>query len=339
MKRLVFSIIVFLLAGFILAEKVATFPQLIKPFYIMTDDTHLIITDGPTINTYSLKDYTPIKRFGRAGEGPQEFKLNKRRSAGSVHIYVHPDYILANSLGKVSYFTIDGKFIKERPTNGSPGIRFQPLGNQFVGEGFVNEDNTYYSIRNIYGADFKRGKELYRRKSFSQPEGDMNPFYMTSPIMQVYGDHIYINDAEELKLHVFDAKGDKLSPITCDYKPLPVTEEYKAAIMNWYRTYPSFKDLYNLWKDRLKFPKYRPSIRWFNVVDQKVYVLTNKKDGDKSEFIIFDLEGKLLKRVMVLLKEKDERLFCPYTIKNGKIFQLIENGDEEEWELYVTAIQ
>jgi hypothetical protein len=41
---------------------------------------------------------------------------------------------------------------------------------------------------------------------------------------------------------------------------------------------------------------------------------------------------------MVPLAEKDERLWYPYVIKNGKLYQLIENLDEEEWELHVTEI-
>ena len=42
---------------------------------------------------------------------------------------------------------------------------------------------------------------------------------------------------------------------------------------------------------------------------------------------------------MVPLAEKDDRLWYPYVIKNGKLYQLIENSNKEEWELHVTEIK
>lgn len=339
MKRIVFSILVSLVAGFIFAEKVATFPQLNNPFYIIADSEQLYITDGPTINIFSLKDYKLIARFGRLGEGPQEFALIPRRSEGNVNIFVHRDYIMANSVGKVSYFSKNGKFMNERRYN-SLGSFFQPLGKQFVGEGFDLVENKNFNIRNIYDSDFKIGLELYRRESFPQPDGkSRNPFYMISPVMRVYQDRVYINDAEELKILVFDSDGKKLPIIACDYENLPVTEAEKARIINWYKTNINFKELYERWKNDLKFPKYFPAIRWFNVADDKVYVLTYKKEGEKSEFYIFDIKGTFLKKVMLPLKEKDERLWYPYTIGNGKLYQLIEDEESEMWELYIEDIK
>ena len=326
-------------AGFVFPGKVAVFPGLANPFYILADNSQLYITDGPVINIYSLTDYKPVKKFGRAGEGPREFKLNPRRSAGSAFIFIHPDYILANSLGKVLYFSKKGEFIKETRVN-TRARRFRTLGQGFAGEEFVREkDNMRYSVRFIYNSNFKRVKELYRRQSFSQPQGDMNPFYMVSPIMEVYRDRVYINDPEGLTIYVFDANGNQLPSIKHNYDKLVITDDYKNEMLNWYKTYPSFKDRWPQWKDRLKFPGYFPAIRWFNVIDDKIYVLTHKQENEKSEFIILDLDGKFLKKAMVPLVEKDERLWYPYTIKNDKLYQLIENPDEEEWELHVKEIK
>lgn len=341
MKRFVLSIsiLVFLLGGLIFAEKVASIPQLNRPFYLFVDESQLYITDGPTINIFSLKDYKQVVKFGRAGEGPQEFSLIPRRADGNVNIFIHKDYILANSQGKVSYFTKKGEYVKERRVT-SNGVNFQPIGDQFAGEGFDQTDNTSYNIRNIYDSDFKRGVELFRRISFPQAEGrERNPFYMVSPVMRVYNDRVYINDAEELKIHVFDSTGKKLPVITCDYNKLPVTADDEKNIITWYKTNINFKDLYERWKGLLKFPKYFPAVRWLNVADDKVYVLTYKKEGDKSEFYIFDINGKFIKNVMLPLKEKDERLWYPYTIGNEKLYQLIENEETENWELFTVDIK
>jgi len=338
-KSMMVFVLICWISGFVFPEKVAVFAGVTNPFYILADDSQLYITDGPTINIYSTADYKPVKRFGRAGEGPQEFKLDPRRSAGSVFIFIHPDYILASTLDKVLYFSKKGEFIKETRTNSS-AIMFRTPGKGFAGEDFLLEkNNVRYSVRCIYDSNFKKVKELYRRVSFSQPQGDLNPFYMISPIMEVYQDRVYINDAEELTIHVFDSSGNQLPQIKYKYDKLAITNDYKNEMLNWYKTYPSFKDRYPLWKDRLKFPAYFPAIRAFNVADDKIYVLTHKKQGKNSEFIIFDIKGKFLKTLMVPMMEKDERLYYPYTIRNGKLYQLIENPDKEEWELHVTEIK
>ncbi|HLP44706.1 MAG TPA: hypothetical protein VK469_02100, partial [Candidatus Kapabacteria bacterium] len=65
----------------------------------------------------------------------------------------------------------------------------------------------------------------------------------------------------------------------------------------------------------------------------------HKKEAEKSEFYIFDIKGTFLKKIMLPLKEKDERLWYPYTIGNGKLYQLVEDEDTETWELHVTDIK
>lgn len=340
MNKVFFSVLIMvvLLAGIapVFADKAAVFPHLNNPFFIHADDSRLYITDGPTISIISLKDYKLLKTFGKAGEGPKEFKVNPYRSAGSVVISIQPDCIFVNSLGKVSYFTKKGEFIKETRTNSS-SIRFQPLGEQFAGEGFVQEGNIRYSIRSIYDANFKKSKELYRRKSFAQVEGDINPFFYVSPIMIVSNNRVFINGAQELEIYVFDGSGQKIRTLSCDQDKLVITAEHKEKIHHWFKTYRSSKQFYDYVKDRFAFPEYFPGVRDFKVADQKVYVLTYKREGDKSGFVIFDIEGKLLKEVMVPLAEIDDFLYYPYTIQNGKLYQLIDNA-EEEWELHVTAI-
>lgn len=340
MKKLkFFGVILLLLTSFIFAEKVLDLPELNRPFFIRMDDERLYITDGPTISIYSLKDYSFVKRFGKSGDGPREFRVNPNRSAGSVVIALGPDYILANSLTRIAYFKKDGTFIKERKTS-IPGGRLQPIGNNFVGESFIQDNNKIYMVKNLHDSNFKFIKELHRRENFFQQEGDLNPFYSTPTRCQIYDNKIFINGTEEdVVIHVFDSSGNKIYNINHRCVKTKVTEEYEKGIRNWYRTYLGVRRSYNLVIDRLKFPKYFPAIRMFHVANQKVYVLTYLKKNEESEFLIFYIKGKFLKKIVVPLAEKDERLYYPYTIGNGKIYQLIENEDEEVWELHVAEIK
>jgi hypothetical protein len=57
---------------------------------------------------------------------------------------------------------------------------------------------------------------------------------------------------------------------------------------------------------------------------------------------IYSEEGKLLKTVFVPLVETDMLLppvYNYYTIKQGKLYRLVENVDTEEWNLYISAIE
>ena len=114
------------------------------------------------------KGFFPYKKFGREGEGPSEFKLDSRNARG-VMIALTEGEILVNSVNKLSFFTKSGTFINEDWTN-NRRIRFQAVGEgKYVGECFAVHKRMNYSLRNLYDSDFKRGKELYRRKSFFQP--------------------------------------------------------------------------------------------------------------------------------------------------------------------------
>jgi hypothetical protein len=155
--------------------------------------------------------------------------------------------------------------------------------------------------------------------------------------MIVSNNRVFINGAQELEIHVFDGSGQKVRTLRHDQDKVEMTEKYKEKIRNWFKTYRGTKRFYEYVKGRFAFPQYLPGVRDFKVADQKVYVLTYKREGDKSGFVIFDIKGKLLKKVMVPLVEKDEFLYYPYTIQGGKLYQLIDNA-EEEWELHVTGI-
>jgi hypothetical protein len=90
-------------------------------------------------------------------------------------------------------------------------------------------------------------------------------------------------------------------------------------------------------KQNGKFPRYFP-IQSFQVDDGKIYVQTFKLVRGKSEFYIFDLGGNLLRKVMVPFRGSELLCAYPFTIAQGKIYQLIENDDTEEWELHINKI-
>ena len=144
MKTLFFLFLLFLiLITRTFSVKIATFQAHLIPDAILINDNQLYITEGSSVLIYSMKDFKLIKKFGRKGEGPEEFK-------GKPQLNVQGDYIIVNSRAKVSFFTKNGTFIRE-VNHILSGRTFQPLGDGFVGyHSGADEDEIRYSGIYIY---------------------------------------------------------------------------------------------------------------------------------------------------------------------------------------------
>ena len=110
MKKLGTLALILFFTGLVFAGKVVPFPDLLKPEAIAVDNEYIYITEGASVHIYSLKDFTLKKKFGKPGEGPQEFKLFP---GVALRLTVLPDYLLLESMGKLSYYTKEGNFKKE----------------------------------------------------------------------------------------------------------------------------------------------------------------------------------------------------------------------------------
>lgn len=343
MKKQMILIIVLLLllllgvGSFLYPGKVAVLDGVVNPFSIMgVDDNQLYITDGAAVHIYSLKDYSLKKKFGRRGEGPQEFKVEPTINMGSVTLEVYPDYLLVNSLGKISFFTKGGEFIKEIRSI-SPNGCFKVMGDRFVGYSLLAGNKTHYITVNIYDSTLKVVRELYREPRWINPGKDINVFGIRGALFFVSDDKILVENRQS-NIVVFNGNGEKLYSIDPQIKPLKVTEKAKKRVHDFFKSLPQFKQLYAIFKDRLKFPRYFPKIRFFFVADHKIYVLSWRRKEKKSECFIYDLEGNLINKTYLPLVEDNIFLPYPFAIGNGKHYQLIENEDGEAWELHVSHI-
>jgi len=324
-------LIFFFFSGAVHAEKLAALPDILKPLRLTIDTDRFYVTEGTTIYIYSLTDFKLMKKFGKSGEGPQEFN-------GNVPIQIIPraDDLMINSFGKISFYSKDGIYQRELKTS-SISLFFRPLGKQFVGYGFIQEDKTVYTTINFFDASLKKGNEIYRHKRFIQQSGDINPIATRNPLLYTSDNKIFV-DGEDGVIRCFDNTGKKVLSIDPKIKKRKVTEEDEERYRNFYKNDPRFRDAYENLKQRIKFPDYFPPIQFYIVMDKKIYIFTYKKEGENNECIVFDTQGKLLKKTMVPLFYGTAIEPYPPDIKNGKLYQLIENVDEEEWELHVVPI-
>lgn len=318
-------------------EKLASLPDILKPFHLSVDDQRFYVTEDTTIFIFSLKDFTLEKKFGKMGEGPREFK---RTPGGSmVMTFPQSDSLVINSMGKVSFFTKEGNFIKElkSPAGGQTMNMYQPIGKNFAGFGLKMGENQSMDLAlNIYDAQLKKIKEIYHRPFFQK--GRMT-FPLVPPVFYISDNKIITAGQEGFAINIFDTDGNKITTITREYKRFEVTEEYEKGVHDSYKTNPDTKQFYEFFKNMIKFSDLFPAIQFFFVDNQKVYIQTYLKKDETYEFFIYDFKGKFLKRLFLPIAYLDVLRPCPTYIKDNKLYQVIENEEEEVWELHAHTIE
>jgi hypothetical protein len=331
-QRIALLLVFILLSGAAYAEKLATLTDVLKPLFLAVDTDRFYVTDGFTIFIYSMKDFKLIKKFGKEGEGPQEFMR-------FVMVTPRADDLLVNSLAKISFFSKDGEYKSEVKTSVLNRF-FIPMGKQYVGrsgkQGDV--DKKFYLTINIFDENLKVVKELFKYENFMQLSGDINPVCIRQALFYVSGDKIFIENKPEGLIVCFDGTGKELPVIDPKIKRRKFTKADEDRYRNFYKNDPRYREDYEMLKPRLKFPDYFNPIDYMWVTGGKIYVMTFKQEGGSSEFIIFDTAGKFIKRRMSPYHHPNILERAPSDIKDGKLYQIIENEDEEEWELHVTSV-
>lgn len=318
-------------------KKLATLPGLFRPYLIMMDNEQLYVLDAAVVSIYSLKDFSLRSKFGKEGEGPEEFKLNPNKE--DLFLFPHPDYLLISSLGKVSFYTKDGKFIKElRTETAMMSGNYQTIGDKFAGMGMSRGGNASVTLTiNLVDEKFNKTKEIYSQNFMER--GGMT-FPMVFPMFFVEDNKIIAPGGEEFALNILDGDGNKIAAVTRDYSQLKVGDDYKKSVHNFFKTSPATKDIYDVFfKNTLKFTEYFPAIRFFVVDKGKIYIQTYLEEDGKQEFFIYDLKGKFLKRLFLPITFRDVLRPYPLTVKNDTLYQLLDNEDEEEWELHAVEIK
>lgn len=311
--------------------QIVPLPGLQRPEFIQVDDRNIYITDGIRLKIFSRSDYKLKTVFGKKGEGPREFK-------NFILAYVQKDHIFVNSSNKVSYFSLEGKFIREKKTTRNLG-RFKPVADKFVGYVYSREGQGRTESIYLFDSSFEKLKLLYKREHFLTKKGGINLIEERPPFFYIFNKRIYLDSVEGTIL-VFDTDGNPLKTIDCKIPLLPFTSHHKERFEEGFKNDPIYKGYYYRYKDRLVYPEKFPPIRMFHVADEKIYVMTNRERDGKNQFIIFNLYGKELKRIWAKISTFDQTMLpLHYNIRDGKFFNLVDNQDSEVWELHIIEIK
>lgn len=330
MKQIVFIILLQFFLISLFGSNSHSFSDLKKPAAIEVDQSQLYIIDDTSVLIYSLKDYKLIKKVGRRGEGPGEFK-----NITSIHIY--DDAFLVNSRGKVSLFSKDGKLLKE--VKALSGYDFEKVGEYFIGSDVETIDKISYMTANLHDSELKKIKQISRREGALLGSKFLDPILIYAPLGPEFraSDDKVVVKKQDGKFLILDITGKTISTITPDYQRLPVTIEQRESILNFYRTNPNTRDNFLNLKKRFKFSKYFPYVRNFHLDQNNLYILTFNKMLEKREIFIFNTCGKFMDRIFVTIEESNILQLYPYIIKNSKLYQMVES--EDDWKIEVTSLK
>jgi len=353
MKKNISCFILFLLASIVWAKKAVVLPGITNPYTITATKDKLYITEPVTVYIYSLTDFSLIKKFGEEGSGEGEFK-------GLITLRTGPGYIFINSKLKTSIFTTGGDFIKEQriPAEALDRMLFYiPMGNQFAVSEFRQEyqasffsrffsvllyetgapTSGFYITISIYDSNLVKVKDIFVYKQPFFTGKYINPVDIRGSLCLVYRDQLFIDDSDGI-IRVFDPGGKRLYSVHLPFEKVKITKASQRRYLKYWMEHLAGD--YERYQGRLRFPAYFPPIRNFFVADQRIYVLTFKEIEEKSELLILDMKGQLLKKVLVPLAKIDSlrpSVINRYTINNHRLYRLVRNK-ESQYGLHITHL-
>ncbi|MCP5049316.1 MAG: hypothetical protein GY940_19255 [bacterium] len=339
-------------AGF--TGEVRSLPEVLKPDNITVHGNKLYVVEGAEISIYSLEDLSLTRKWGTSGEGPGELRV----VPGYVNkVRVISGSVVAESFDKLIYFSSEGNLQKEIKKKSFQIVQAVPIGANFVvaRTRIDTEKKIMYYCICLYNSKMEETKEIYRELHPQQGLSFPVTLDMTVNFIrfEVVDDKFFIEESGKgFLIEVFDKEGEKLYQIQHPFEKIKLTGDHEKEIIERFKADPliklqiqanggwaALKKLMNM-----KFPDTYPAIKSFEISNNKIYVQTYKVVEGKSEYVVMDFKGKIIKRVYLAKFENTPILSQIlgaklHTIHDNKLYYLMENEDEEEWELHVEEIK
>ncbi len=331
MKRILLSIIVLVLTVNIIETKTFTFKDINNPTAIIIKKGSLFISEQTTLSIYSLDKYKLIKKFGKEGEGPMEFKSNHR--GDGIRFTINSGKIYINSETKLSVYSLDGRFIKESRV--LPRLNLISAGENYISSSLSKSDSGFpKKTISLFNSEFKKIKNLFV-SNISSGMGAKIPTPTYNHKYRFYKGKVYISTGtKNINIDVYDTNGNKEFSIVKIPDKKTLTKEYISAVKRHYKTNPKTKNFWRYFQKNLIFLSDFPGVRSFNINNDRIYIQTYKMKSDNAEWIIFGLKGKELKKVWLPSIEVNPITMSPYTIFDNVLYWLTENDKEEGWDLH-----
>jgi hypothetical protein len=331
-KILILINMVFIIFGNLIysqASSIIDLEELENPRYVTADKNILLIEDNSKVKMFAMKDFRLIKTIGGKGEGPAEFK-------NFACPQILSDSIMVSSTRKVSFFDFSGELIKEQKTNSNRSI-IKKIKDKYVSDSIKMEKDDFYISYNIYSPDFTVEKVLYKGKWAIHKGGEKDLFEIY--FFDAYDGKVIFAHREGFKIEILDENGNNLHTIKANLPRIPFTDEDMEKLFKGMEVNTKNKGYVQSMRKSAIKPDYYPAIRACRIADGKIYVVTYLKEKERSECLIFNMEGKQLKKVFIPLKDTSPIMTPLFTISNGHLYQLIDNEAKELYQLVVDKIE
>ncbi|MCP4213128.1 MAG: hypothetical protein GY765_00660 [bacterium] len=300
-----------------------------KPTSIFVDNSQIYIAEKATVSIYGKKDLTLLKKFGKEGEGPAEFKINR---ASPIILTPLHDKLAITSKGRLSYFKKDGSYIKEMSYSQSSPV--YPMGNSLL---FLKNIDAagYVSIYTIANQNFEKIAELDTYTfpvNFDKKQWD-GVFLFSDPVFS--DGYVFLTRGPGIEINGYNSVGKRQIAVKYEDEKVKIPDEYKRVRREKFRAYPDLRR-FHTW---LHFDEHFPGIQALFIFDRHIFVKTYRKKENEAEFLVLNFKGDLKKRVYWPLAYEDYLTTYPYTIHDWKLYQLVEDIDEEEWSLQITDLK
>ena len=339
MKQYILSILILILFFIDLpGDKSVRISGLGRPVGLEMDQDRLYILENSTVYIYSLNDFHLINKFGQKGQGPGEFA-----TLPHVHITLDcsTDNLIIGSIRKVSIFNKKGDFISENKAQNQAYrlvvMDTTPGQERFLGWSRSQDEGFNYNTIVIFDRHLNKLSEVYRDRDPFQGQGKGYDMLPKTFSFLSHRSKILLPGKDDASIDAFNLEMKPLYSIRVDQEPLRVGEDFKRKMINHLKTSPETKNVFPILQP-IRFPSYFPVINSFFADQNIIYVMTWKRDRGKNEFFTYNMDGHFLRRIMLPIRYETDIQTYPTIIKNGQLVQLVENEEDQEWELRISEI-
>lgn len=333
-KFLICFLCLFSVAGIGYPERIGKLNEILNPFMIRVDSDNIYISDQYYVFFYSLNDLKLLSKVGGKGEGPANFMAYPK-------INVLKDSIIAYSVNRLTFFARSGEYLGDKKSTKMFFLLDYTERNFVmpVTQVATGKEKAHITQYTVFDHDFNAIKVIHSIKNeVANPQRKLKRFII-SPLttFQCYDGKIYLIDGQNgFNIKVFDHQGKFLKQIQREYEKIEIPESVKKEKYKDFINKPAIKKRLHIFKKLYEpvFPEYFPPIQDFRISERKMYIKTYKTSGGKAEFIILDLNGKLLGKTYL----PDIRSSF-FDIFGNRFYFLQEDENEIYWELHSTKIQ
>ncbi|MBN1196718.1 MAG: hypothetical protein JXA62_04870 [Candidatus Aminicenantes bacterium] len=337
MKRIAWLLLLIVpLSG---AVKKGLLPEVGRPELMEISGEYLFLLEGATLYQYRLEDYSFVRSFGRAGEGPGELKV-----IPSIVNYLIPleQSVLVVGMDKAIEFSHKGEVIREfRIPQFTNYLR--PLNDGFLAMRFRTEAERTPDM-DVFLADkeLRQHRLLYSQKL----SGGRNLMNLTfdGVCIAVTSRDIFIDlSPEGFVIARYHHDGETAGLIRHSIPPIPFTAEREAAAIDRIKANPEIKRIG--WENirdaiRIVHEDYFPLIQDITAEGDRLWIMTAERRDGNVRFMQLDPSGRIVHELW--LPEPMDAGFTNqifgrparfYRFHEKRYYYLRENSDEECWQI------